>query len=149
MARGHLYVITDTPNEERVSEYDMEGFVNHEFEYVEELSPEKAQAMIQEFLARFPDADVGVSNKASAIRFTQKAKEAYFQSRYEAFMKETRNLTLSDFASYYKAIDLSQLLDNNYGDAVWFWDAVESLDDFVRRINDDNTWFITQVFFMH
>lgn len=146
MARGYLYVVNTDENESmRVSEEELYNLTGHQFDYIENLPDEKSETLVKDLVQRFAayGATTGTEEmderKISYAFLTQEIARKYFAPRLQTLKDMIPDMTVDDLID--NGYKIKQLVEDPYGDAVYWNGSFYTLDYFMRNVGNAKVYF--------
>ncbi|MDY6245374.1 MAG: hypothetical protein SPL82_16120 [Lachnospiraceae bacterium] len=146
MARGYLYVVNTNENESmRVSEEELYNLTGHQFDYIENLPDEKSETLVKDLVQRFAvyGATTGTEEldegKISYAFLTQEIARKYFAPRLQILKDMIPDMTVDDLID--NGYKIKQLVEDPYGDAVYWNGSFYTLDYFMRNVGNAKVYF--------
>lgn len=155
MGRGYIYEISDNLDLYPIRYMHTDDLLthSHEFDYVQEMdckNPYEASGIIDILKQYGIQCDVikdEDNEDVLTFTITQEAKHNYFRPRLQQLENIVDNMTLPDFS---KSIDsLQNLINDQYGDAVYFNNCFYTFDEFMRSAAPGSKFYIGNIYYMH
>lgn len=146
MARGYLYVVNTDVNESMdVSEVELYNLTGHQFDYVENMPEKESGELVKDLVQRFAayGAETG-TEKLDEREFpyavlTQDVARKYFAPRLQTLKDMIPDMTVDDFID--NGYKIKQLVEDLYGDAVYWNGSFYTLDYFMRNVGNAKVYF--------
>ena len=145
MSRGYLYVVntkTDGSMDEsmNVSEDELYYLSGSEFDYIENISKENSDILVNDLINRFAayGAETGTEELDEGefpyVVLTQDVVRKYFAPRLQTLKDMMPDMTVDDFIE--NGYKIKQLIEDPYGDAVYWNGLFHKFDYFMRNVED-------------
>lgn len=148
MARGYIYEINKDNEPGYMGESDFYEKAGTIAEYFSDVSAQDGQA--DEFLEELGQYGFIIDKTEKSFMLPDNKESTWFRSRYEQFMKLTKNLTFEQFTNPVTAYNLTSLVHDGYSDAVYINDCFYEMDTFMRElIQTDVKYYVKNIVLMH
>ena len=146
MARGYLYVVnTDENAAMNVSEEELYDLAGHQLDYVSNLSAEESKELTTDLIKRF--AAYGAKTGTEELNegefpyavLTKKVARKYFAPRLQTLKDMIPDITVDGFID--NGYKIKQLVEEPYGDAVYWNGSFYTLDYFMRNVGNAKVYF--------
>lgn len=129
----------------RVSEEELYNLTGHQFDYIENLPDEKSETLGQDLVQRFVayGAETGTEELDEGdfpyAVLTKEVARKYFAPRLQTLKDMISDITVDGFID--NGYKIKQLVEDPYGDAVYWNGSFYTLDYFMRNIGDAKVYF--------
>lgn len=146
MARGYLYVVnTDENASMDVSEEELYNLTGHQFDYVENMPEKESKELVEDLMKKF--AAYGAETCTEELNegefpyvvLTQDIARKYFAPRLQTLKDMMQDMTIDDFID--NGYKIKQLVEDSYGDAVYWNGSFYTLDYFMRNVGNAKVYF--------
>lgn len=146
--RGFIYEVSDSPNDIfSMEEDDFLGLTSMlGCSMVKKIPDEQLESMKRVFTKLF--SEYGASDySVDSLTLTDSTKKNFFFNRFCQFRKTVETMTLEDFAES-DPYAVRELLENSYGDMVFYNSDLFPLDRWVRNAPVNTTLYLGNVIIM-
>lgn len=146
MARGYLYVVnTDENASMDVSEEELYNLTGHQFDYVENMPEKESKELVEDLMKKF--AAYGAETCTEEMNegefpyvfLTRDIARKYFAPRLQTLKDMIPDMTVDDLID--NGYKIKQLVEDPYGDAVYWNGSFYTLDYFMRNVGNAKVYF--------
>ncbi len=129
------------PNDYIREENFYDNFVEEIADYIS--SDTNRDADIEWLISSLKRYGIIYNEEEESIIFPEDFKIKYFKSRYDKFKELTQKIDLIDFSKdEFVLRELQQLIEDKYGFYIYTYYYYETLDNFIRNLNDVKKYYI-------
>lgn len=122
------------------SDYYDNGFIGYIADYVDGDTDRESD--IKWFIKYLKDKDMILKSNDASFTFGENVREKYFKEKYDALKECMENMSFKKFCS--DSLDLYKIqmhIEDKYDFYIHHDGAYQTLDNFMRNVEDRQTWY--------